>query len=174
MRPIWAICTKSGQKCSRIGQKKYNHGKKAGVKKQNSDVETVEPLEKQNICHMTTLIQRKYVFSIEKSIPFTKWLEAITRASVKRNFGSFADAKYFAIFDRLNFRWKNLLLQRCRKQSVAPAASIMTGRLRSANNYKHLIFLCGHATYQQLSLAAFYGPLAELEKLGPWTGPRFK
>ena len=25
MRPIWAICTKSGQKCSRIGQKKYNH-----------------------------------------------------------------------------------------------------------------------------------------------------
>ena len=26
MRPIWAICTKSGQKCSRIGQKKYNHG----------------------------------------------------------------------------------------------------------------------------------------------------
>ena len=26
MRPIWAICTKSGQKCSRIGQKKFNHG----------------------------------------------------------------------------------------------------------------------------------------------------
>ena len=50
----------------------------------------------------------------------------------------------------------------------------MTGRLRSANNYKHLIFLCGHATYQQLSLAAFYGPLAELEKLGPQTGPLFK
>ena len=25
MRPIWAICTKSGQKCSRIGQKKFNH-----------------------------------------------------------------------------------------------------------------------------------------------------
>ena len=25
MRPIWAICTKSGQKCSRIGQKKYYH-----------------------------------------------------------------------------------------------------------------------------------------------------
>ena len=25
MRPIWAICTKSGQMCSRIGQKKYHH-----------------------------------------------------------------------------------------------------------------------------------------------------
>ena len=25
MRPIWAICTKSGQKCSRIGAKWFNH-----------------------------------------------------------------------------------------------------------------------------------------------------
>ena len=25
MRPIWAICMKSGQKCSRIGTKKFNH-----------------------------------------------------------------------------------------------------------------------------------------------------
>ena len=26
MRPIWVICTKSGQKCSRVGGKKFNHG----------------------------------------------------------------------------------------------------------------------------------------------------
>ena len=25
MRPIWAICMKSGQKCSRIGKTKFNH-----------------------------------------------------------------------------------------------------------------------------------------------------
>ena len=25
IRPIWANCTKSGQTCSRIGQKKFNH-----------------------------------------------------------------------------------------------------------------------------------------------------
>ena len=31
MRPIWAICMKSGQKCSRIGGKNFNHQKKAVV-----------------------------------------------------------------------------------------------------------------------------------------------
>ena len=41
-------------------------------------------------------------------------------------------------------------------------------------NYKYFDFFSGHTTYKPLFLAALYGPLAELEKLGPQTGPHFK
>ena len=33
-RPIWAVCTKSGQNCSRIGPKKFNHAGRTGEHKQ--------------------------------------------------------------------------------------------------------------------------------------------
>ena len=38
MRYIWANCTKSGQKCSRIGQKKFNHFNQAMEYKLSSQV----------------------------------------------------------------------------------------------------------------------------------------
>ena len=57
----------------------------------------------------------------------------------------------------------------------APAATFMTGGLSGSAAARTIlykirttnIFFGGHATYKPFSWAAFYGPPAELEKLGP-------